>query len=191
MCILGTDDKIRCFGGQKGKEAYGHYHDTEWGRPVHNDTLLFEILSLEGAQAGLTFETVLKKRQGYRDAFHHFDFHQVAFMSDRQLEELISSPTIVRHRGKILSVRQNARIALEIENKWGSLDTYFWNFVEGEPQIKRPKSLDELCCETPLSRSISKELKKLGMQFVGPTIIYAFMQAAGLVNEHFQECHLS
>lgn len=190
MIVLGVDGKRRCFGGQKGKELYGVYHDCEWGIPVHEDRLLFEMLILEGAQAGLSWETVLKRRDGYRAAFHQFDPVKVASMSDEALEVLCQNPEIIRHRLKIYGARQNARVFLEIQKEFGSFDRYLWRFVNGAPILNRWKATEKPPVETAESRALSKDLKRRGMTFVGPTIIYAFMQAVGMVNDHGMSCWL-
>jgi DNA-3-methyladenine glycosylase I len=183
MLILGTDGKKRCFGGQLGKEAYGAYHDHEWGVPIYDSDSLFEVLSLEGAQAGLSFETIFKKREAYREAFCNFKIEKVATLSDSYLDSLLSNSKIVRHKGKILSVRENAKIALEM----GSLSDYFWKEVDRTPLIQR---LGKPISSNSIHEKISKDLKKRGMKFVGPAIIYAFLQATGLINDHLKGCHL-
>jgi DNA-3-methyladenine glycosylase I len=180
--------KKRCFGGEPGKEFYAHYHDFEWGVPVHDDTQLFELLILEGAQAGLSWETVLKKREGYRKAFHQFDVSKVAAMTDGELQKLIQNPNIIRNKLKINAARQNARACLKIQEEFGSLDSYFWQFVNHKPIKNRRKAFKDVPATTPISDAISKDLKKRGMTFVGSTIIYAFMQAVGMVNDHLVDC---
>jgi DNA-3-methyladenine glycosylase I len=184
-------NKKRCFGHEPGKEFYADYHDTEWGIPIHDDRHLFEMLILEGAQAGLSWETILKRREGYRKAFHHFDPKKVAAMTDPALEQLLQDPGIIRNRLKIWGARQNARVFLEIQNKFGSFDRYLWQFVNGTPIRGRWKTLKEIPPKTKESDALSKDLKKRGMTFVGSTIIYAFMQAVGLVNDHIADCWLS
>ncbi len=188
MSTLGADGKIRCFGGQAGKEFYGDYHDEEWGMPVHDDQHLFEMLILEGAQAGLSWETVLRKRDGYRAAFHGFDIEKCAQMSDAECEALRDNPDIIRNRLKIYSVRKNAKAFLEIQQEFGSFDSWLWAHVDGKPIILRPKGFDDLTVTSHISDTISKALKKRGMSFVGSTIIYAYMQAVGMVNEHIADC---
>lgn len=180
--------KIRCFGNQTGKEFYAEYHDNEWGIPVHDDRHLFEMLTLEGAQAGLSWETVLKKREGYRKAFHHFDPRKVALMKNDELEALRQNPDIIRNRLKIYAARQNAQSFLQIQKEFGSFDRYLWSFVNGKPIIHHPKKLTDLPTTTAESDALSKDLKKRGMTFVGSTIIYAYMQAVGLVNDHITKC---
>ena len=167
---------------------YIQYHDEEWGVPVHDDQVLFEFLILEGAQAGLNWETILKKREGYRQAFHNFDPNKVAAMSDAELEILQSNPNIIRNKLKIFSARKNAKAFLEIQKEFGSFDAYVWQFVGGKQKKNAWKTLKEIPTETPESQALSKDLKKRGMSFVGPTIMYAYMQAVGLVNDHTMDC---
>lgn len=178
--------KKRCFG--ESKDFYAKYHDEEWGVPLHDDQKLFELLILEGAQAGLSWETVLKRRDGYRKAFHKFDPKKVAAMTDSQLELLRQDEGIIRNRLKIYAARQNAKVFLEIQKEFGSFDKYLWKFVGGKPIVNRRNSLKELPPKTALSDSLSKDLKKRGMTFVGSTIIYAYMQATGLVDDHLTTC---
>ncbi|MDE3045968.1 MAG: DNA-3-methyladenine glycosylase I [Verrucomicrobiota bacterium] len=181
--------KKRCFGSDK--EFYADYHDREWGVPVHDDRLLFEMLILEGAQAGLSWETILKRRTGYREAFHHFDPNKAAQMSDEALEALRQNPNIIRNRLKIYSVRQNARIFLNIQKEFGSFDRYLWGFVDHRPIVNRRKQLSDIPPRSKESDALSKDLKKRGMTFVGSTIIYAYMQAVGLVDDHVEDCWLN
>lgn len=188
MVIMGEDGKARCFGGQKGKQLYGDYHDREWGVPSHDDRHLFEMLILEGAQAGLSFETILKRREGYRKAFHNFDPMKVAHLSDSKLEHLLKNPEIIRNRLKVYSARQNAKVFLEIQKEFGSFDTYLFCFVKGRPIQNRWTTLKEIPLKTAESDALSKDLKKRGMNFVGSTIMYAYMQAVGLVNDHLINC---
>lgn len=188
VCHKMEENKRRCFGSQPGKEWYAEYHDTEWGVPVHDDRRLFEMLILEGAQAGLSWETILKRREGYRTAFHNFDPVKVAQMSDDDLNSLLENKNIIRNRLKIYAARQNAVVFLEIQKEFGSFAKYIWRFVEGKPLVTRRQSLKEIPPSTPLSDKISKDLKKRGMTFVGSTIMYAFMQAVGLVDDHIADC---
>jgi DNA-3-methyladenine glycosylase I len=188
MKKINNDVKKRCFGGEEGKEFYADYHDNEWGIPKHDDQELFELLILEGAQAGLSWETVLKKRNGYRKAFHGFDPIKVAAMTDLELEKLRSNPEIIRNRLKIFAARQNALVFLEIQKEFGSFDQYVWSFVKGKPIKNHWNSLKEIPPTTTESDALSKDLKKRGMTFVGSTIIYAFMQAIGMVNDHVTHC---
>lgn len=188
MADLGSDGKRRCFGHGTGKELNAAYHDHEWGIPVHDDLRLFEMLILESAQAGLSWETILKRRDGYRQAFHSFDPFRVANMSDEELEELRRSPTIIRNRLKIYSARQNARVFLQIQQECGSFDQYLWTFVDGKPMIHHWTSIKEVPVSNAASIALSKDLMRRGMSFVGPTIMYAYMQAVGLVNDHLVDC---
>ena len=185
---MSHDGKKRCFGGQPGKEFYAEYHDNEWGIPVHDDRHLFEMLILEGAQAGLSWETILKRRKGYKEAFHSFDPRKVAAMTDKELEALLENEKIIRNRLKVFAARTNARVFLEIQREFGSFDRYLWNFVGGKPIVNKWKKFEEVPAVTPESDAISKDLKKRGMTFVGSTIIYAYMQAVGLVNDHMVDC---
>lgn len=185
---IGIDGRPRCFGGELGKELYADYHDNEWGIPVHDDRHLFEMLILEGAQAGLSWETVLKKREGYRRAFHNFDPVKVAAMTDGELEDLRQNPEIIRNRLKIHAARRNAQVFLHIQKELGSFDHYLWTFVNGAPIINHWQGFGDVPATTPESDALSKDLKKRGMTFVGSTIIYAYMQAVGLVNDHVVGC---
>lgn len=178
----------RCPWVGQNKPHYEHYHDTEWGIPVHTDQKHFEMLILEGAQAGLTWETILKRREGYREAFRQFDPALVAEFSDAQLETLLTNPGIIRNRLKVFSARQNARVFLGIQAQYGSFDDYVWQFVGSSPLINRPESLQDIPTSTPESKALSDALKKKGMRFVGPTIMYAYMQAIGMVDDHIQGC---
>lgn len=188
MQALEINCKTRCFGGKPGQEFYAHYHDHEWGVPSHDDQHLFELLILEGAQAGLSWETILKKREGYRKAFHNFDPAKVAVMSDEELESLRHNPEIIRNRLKIYAARQNAQAYLRIQQEFGSFDHYLWGFVGGESLVNHWKQFEEVPSCTPLSDSISKDLKRRSMTFVGSTIIYAYLQAVGVVNDHLSAC---
>jgi DNA-3-methyladenine glycosylase I len=164
------------------------YHDLEWGTPVHDDRTLFEFLVLEGAQAGLSWETILKKRDNYRAAFDNFDPQLVAAYGDEKVAALLSDPGIVRNRLKIASAIRNAQAFLQVQAEFGSFDAYLWGFVDGKPVVNAWKNLSELPASTPLSDALSKDLKKRGFNFVGSTICYAFMQAVGLVNDHEVTC---
>ena len=164
------------------------YHDSEWGVPLHDDTQLFEFLVLEGAQAGLSWSTVLNKRAAYRKAFHGFDIARVARMSDAALDKLLLNPALIRNRLKIYSARRNAQAALKVIDEAGSLDTYFWSFVDGKPITNRWRGRGDVPARTALSDKLSKDLQKRGFNFVGSTIIYAHMQATGMVNDHFTGC---
>ena len=164
------------------------YHDNEWGVPVHDDRAFFEFLTLEGAQAGLSWETILKKRDNYRKAFDNFDVRKVARYAPERIERLLQNPGIVRNRLKIQSTIQNAKAFLDVQREFGSFDAYVWRFVGGRPIINRPKSLHEVPTSTPESDALSRDLRKRGFRFVGTTICYAFMQATGLVNDHLVSC---
>jgi DNA-3-methyladenine glycosylase I len=164
------------------------YHDTEWGMPLHDDNRLFEFLCLEGAQAGLSWRTVLLKRDNYRKAFHGFDVARVAAMKDRELEKLLLDPGIIRNRLKVTSVRDNAIAAQKVIAESGSLDAYLWSFVDGKPLLNRWKDRSEVPASTPLSDHMSKALKKRGFRFVGTTICYSLMQATGMINDHLVRC---
>ncbi|MFC4992409.1 DNA-3-methyladenine glycosylase I [Rubritalea tangerina] len=169
---------------------YVDYHDTEWGAPLHDDQRLFEMLILEGAQAGLSWITVLKKRPAYRKLFHHFEITKVAAMTDQQLETILLDPSIIRNRLKVLSARRNARAAIQLIDEVGSLNHYFWSWVNHTPIINHWKNLSEVPASTPLAESISKDLKKRGFNFVGPTIIYAYMQSIGMIDDHTTDCFI-
>ena len=179
--------KERC-GWCVGRDFYEYYHDTEWGVPVHDDQLLFEMLILEGAQAGLSWETILKRREGYRKAFKNFDVKKVSRMSDEELEKLMLDERIIRNRLKIFGTRKNALAFIAIQKEFGSFDAYVWQFVGGKPKQNKRKSLSDVPVMTPESDALSKDLKKRGMTFVGSTIIYAYIQAVGMVNDHVSTC---
>ena len=178
----------RCTWVKPENKIYLEYHDDEWGVPVHDDQKLFEMLVLEGAQAGLSWETVLKKRQNYRKTFDSFDPQKVARYDEVKQTELLQNAGIIRNRLKIKSAIQNASVFLEIQQEYGSFDGYIWNFVDNEPIQNKFKSMSELPAKTELSDMISNDLKKRGMNFIGSTIIYAFMQAIGMVNDHEVSC---
>jgi len=164
------------------------YHDREWGVPVHDDTRLFEFLILEGAQAGLSWLTVLRKREAYREAFDGFDVEAIARYDDEKIATLLTNPGIIRNRLKVEAAVRNARAVLEIYRDFGSLDRYLWQFVNHQPIRNAWNTLAEIPAETAESRAMSKDLRKRGCNFVGPTICYAFMQACGLVNDHTTDC---
>ncbi len=169
-------------------ELYEAYHDREWGVPVHDDRRLFEFLILEGAQAGLSWITILKKRENYRRAFDKFDARKIARYDSRKIEKLLRDPGIVRNRLKIKSAVRNAKAFLAVQKEFGSFDRYVWQFVGGKPIHNRWKSLRDVPAKTPASDALSKDLLKRGFRFVGSTICYAFMQAVGLVNDHTTDC---
>jgi DNA-3-methyladenine glycosylase I len=164
------------------------YHDGEWGRPVHDDRTFFEFLTLEGAQAGLSWETILRKRDGYRAAFYDFDPARVARITPARVEKILADPGIVRNRSKVKSTVANARAFLQIQREFGSFDAYVWRFVGGKPLVSSRGPNQPNPDETEESRSLSRDLRKRGFRFVGPTIVYAFMQATGLVNDHHAGC---
>lgn len=167
---------------------YIDYHDHEWGVPVHDDRELFEFLVLEGAQAGLSWVTILKKRDGYRKHFKDFDVKKVAQMTDEELDEILKDPSIVRNKLKIYSVRKNARAFLEVQEEFGTFDAYIWGFVDHMQTQNAWKALEDVPTKTDVSDALSKDLKKRGFTFVGSTIMYAYMQAVGLVNDHTTDC---
>ena len=169
-------------------EAYVRYHDEEWGVPVHDDRRQFEFLVLEGAQAGLSWSTILKKREGYREAFADFDVERVARFDKRRVEKLMLFPGIVRNRLKIESTIGNAKAVLELQDELGSLDAYLWSFVGGRPIVNRWTDMKQVPATSPESDALSKALKKRGFKFVGSTIVYAHMQATGMVNDHVISC---
>ena len=178
----------RCEWAPLGDPAYLAYHDEEWGVPSHDDVHLFEMLTLEGAQAGLSWATILRKRQGYRDAFAGFDPSVVARFTPAKIDRLLADPAIVRNRLKVESAVQNARAVLQVQDDDGSLDVYLWTFVDGTPIVNRWTALSDIPSDTPESRAMSKDLKRRGFRFVGPTVCYAFMQACGMVNDHVTGC---
>jgi DNA-3-methyladenine glycosylase I len=167
---------------------YIRYHDTEWGVPLHADRRLFEFLVLESAQAGLSWITILRKREGYREAFDGFDPRRVAEYGDSQIDRLIENPGIVRNRRKIEAAVRNARVFLDIQKEFGAFDAYLWRFVDGRQKQNAWETIQEIPAETPESRALSQDLIRRGCTFVGPTICYAFMQAVGLVNDHVVSC---
>lgn len=167
---------------------YVAYHDDEWGVPVHDDRCLFEMLALEGAQAGLSWLTILKKREGYHKAFHSFDYEKIAEYSQRDIKRLLADSGIVRNRLKIESVIKNARGVLAIKEEFGSLDSFLWRYADGAPRQNAWKSMADLPARTEQSDTMSKDLKRRGFNFVGPTICYSFMQAVGMVNDHTTDC---
>jgi DNA-3-methyladenine glycosylase I len=178
----------RCEWATGGDDLMLAYHDGEWGMPAHDDRHLFEMLTLEGAQAGLSWSTILRKREGYRRLFAGFDPDVVARFAPADVERLLQDPAIVRNRLKVESTVVNAGRVLEVQAELGSFDAYLWSFVDGEPIVGNFRSLSDLPAETELSRALSKDLKKRGFRFVGPTVCYALMQAVGLVNDHTVDC---
>jgi len=184
-----SDKRIRCNWVENTFNEYVKYHDEEWGVPVHYDRVHFEFITLEGAQAGLSWSTILKRREGYKRLFDAFDPQKIARFSDEKVTKIASNPAIVRHRKKVESVVTNAQAFLKIQEEFGSFDDYIWNYVDGEPLINRFKKMEDVPAKTQLSDQIAKDLKKRGFSFVGSTIIYAYMQACGLVNDHLTTCY--
>jgi len=180
-------EKNKCFWAGD-LPIYQDYHDFEWGRPVHDDRKLFEMLTLEGAQAGLSWITILKKRENYRIAFDNFDPNIVANYDDAKVEELMGNEGIIRNRLKINSAIINAKLFLEVQKQHGSFDKFIWGYVDNKPIVNKFKTIEDIPATTEVSDKISKDLKKMGFKFVGSTIIYAFMQATGMVNDHFTDC---
>ena len=185
---LKSIEMSRCSWVPLDKPDYVAYHDDEWGIPVHDDRHLFEMLILEGAQAGLSWYTILKRRDGYRQAFHNFDPMKCSALSDVDLDLILQTGDIIRNRLKVYSVRKNALVFMTIQKEFGSFAKYLWNFVEDKPIVNHPRSMADVKATSPESDKLSKDLKKRGMSFVGSTIMYAFMQAIGMVNDHFVDC---
>ncbi len=180
--------KRRCEWVPEDDPLYVAYHDDEWGVPSHDERHLFELLTLEGAQAGLSWSTILRKRDGYKSSFADFDAGRVARFDRRKIERLLRDPAIVRNRLKVESTVNNARRVLDVREELGSLDAYVWQFVDGKPIVGRFRTLSDIPAETAESKAMSKDMKRRGFRFVGPTVCYAFMQAAGLVNDHVTKC---
>ncbi|MEP6987007.1 MAG: DNA-3-methyladenine glycosylase I [Chloroflexota bacterium] len=178
----------RCGWANPNEPLYIAYHDTEWGVPCHDDRKLFEMLILEGAQAGLSWITVLKKRENYRAAFNQFDAEKIALYDEVKVAELLANPGIIRNRLKVNATIANARAYLTVRDEFGSFDKYIWQFVGGQPLVNHWQGLNEIPPETDMSRAMSKDLLKRGFKFVGSTICYAFMQACGMVNDHMVDC---
>jgi DNA-3-methyladenine glycosylase I len=178
----------RCAWAPLDDPLYLAYHDEEWGVPVHDDRRLFEMLTLEGAQAGLSWSTILRKREGYRRAFAGFDPVKVARFDAGKVERLLQDPAIVRNRLKVESAVANARVTLEVQRELGSLAAYLWGLVGGAPIVNRRRKMSDIPAETPVSQAMSKDLKRRGFRFVGPTVCYAFMQATGMVQDHVASC---
>lgn len=179
---------MRCDWANNVEDFYQKYHDLEWGKPVHDDKRLFEMLILEGAQAGLSWTTILKKRENYRNAFDNFDFWKVSKYDNKKIEKLMNNDGIIRNKLKINSVIENAKVFLKIREEFGSFDKYIWGFVNGEQIDNKYKITKDIPSKSDISKIISNDLKKRGMSFVGPTIIYSFMQAIGMVNDHITSC---
>lgn len=181
------DNKVRCSWCLKD-QLYKDYHDNEWGTPLHDDTRLFEMINLEGAQAGLSWYTVLQKRENYRKAFDNWDATKIARYTDKKIEKLLQDPGIIRNRLKVAATISNAKAFLKVQEEFGSFDKYIWQFVNHQPIVNHYKSLSGVPAKTPVSDAMSKDLLKRGFKFVGSTICYAFMQATGMVDDHFDNC---
>lgn len=181
-------EKIRC--GWCGKdELYMDYHDNEWGKPVYDDETIFEFLVLESFQAGLSWITILRKRENFRKAFDNFNYKKIAKYDDAKVEELMADTGIVRNRLKVLATINNAKHFMEIQKEFGSFSKYIWGFVDGKPIINKPKTLKDVPATTEISDALAKDLKKRGFKFLGSTVVYAHMQATGMVNDHVLDCH--
>jgi len=185
---LRLDSKKRCSWPEGASDEMIAYHDTEWGVPVRDDRKLFEMFSLGGAQAGLSWSIVYSKREGYRRLFHNFDIKKCSRMTDASLEKILTDPSIIRNRLKVLSVRRNAVAALKVIEEFGSLSGYLWSFVGGKPIVNRRQHVKDLPAISPQSDAMSKDMKKRGFTFAGSTICYAFMQGVGMVNDHEVRC---
>jgi len=184
------DGKTRCAWAYAGmSEAYMDYHDDEWGMPVYDDETLFEFLILEGAQAGLSWATILNKRDGYRENFDDFDVNKVANFDKRRVNQILKDPCVVRNKLKVNSAVKNANAFLEVQEEFGSFSDYIWSFVDGKPIVNTWKDMSEVPATSNISDAIAKDLKKRGFSFVGSTIMYAFMQATGMVNDHTVDCY--
>jgi len=179
----------RCPWVDLNKPEYIDYHDREWGVPIHDDKLLFEFLTLEAAQAGLSWYTVLKKRENYRKAFNQFDPKKMAKYDEKRIERLLGNPGIIRNRQKIMAAINNAQRFLEVKEEFGSFDAYMWRFVGGKPVVNEIRMLSDYPTTTPEAEAMSKDLRQRGFKFVGPTICYAHMQATGMVNDHTLDCY--
>lgn len=182
-------EKIRC-GWCEKDDLYRKYHDEEWGRPVYDDETIFEFLILESFQAGLSWYTILSKREHFRKAFDDFDYKKIAAYSEQKIEELMNNPGIIRNKLKISAAVTNARKFMEVQKEFGSFSKYIWGFINGTPIDNQPKTLSEVPATTEISDKISKDLKKRGFKFVGSTVVYAHMQATGMVNDHIETCFI-
>ena len=188
MAVTSEKNAKRCPWVDLGKTDYVAYHDQEWGVPVHDDRLMFEFLTLEGAQAGLSWYTVLRKRDAYRKAFANFDVETVARYGKRQIDSLLKNDAIIRNRAKIEAAINNAKKFLAVQEEFGSFDTYIWRFVDGRPVVHSFRTLKDYPATSPESDALSKDLKQRGFKFVGSTICYAHMQATGMINDHVVDC---
>jgi DNA-3-methyladenine glycosylase I len=184
---MSEDSKVRC-SWCSGNDLYTDYHDKEWGVPVHDDRRIFEFLILEGFQAGLSWLTILKKRDNFREAFDHFDYRKIARYDQDKIEALLNNAGIVRNRLKVNAAVSNARAFLEVKVEFGSFDRYIWGFVDGEPVVNTRRSMSEVPATSKISDALSRDLKQRQFKFVGSTIVYAHMQAAGMVNDHLVDC---
>ena len=178
---------VRCAWCEKD-DLYRNYHDQEWGKPIYDDETIFEFLILESFQAGLSWYTILAKRENFRAAFDYFDYQKIAQYSQEKVEELIQNAGIIRNRLKILATINNAQKFMEVQKEFGSFSKYIWGFVNHEPIINRPKTLKEVPATTEISDALAKDLKKRGFKFMGSTVVYAHMQATGMVNDHVEDC---
>ena len=181
------ENKIRCAWCEKD-DLYRNYHDNEWGKPVYDDQVLFEFLILETFQAGLSWYTILKKRENFRKAFASFDYKKVALFTEKKIQELLLDAGIIRNQLKIRAAVANAIAFKKVQEEFGTFSKYIWNFTDGKPIDNNPKTLKDISSSTPLSDAISKDLKKRGFKFVGTTVVYAHMQATGMVNDHLENC---
>ncbi|MBV8326552.1 DNA-3-methyladenine glycosylase I [Chryseobacterium sp.] len=182
-------EKIRC-GWCEKDDLYRKYHDEEWGRPVYDDRTIFEFLILESFQAGLSWYTILSKRDNFRKAFDHFDYQKVAVYTDKKIETLMNDAGIIRNRLKIMAAVTNARKFIEVQKEFGSFSDYIWGFIDGKPIDHQPGSLSDVPATTEISDRIPKDLKKRGFKFMGSTVVYAHMQATGMVNDHIKNCFI-
>lgn len=182
-------EKIRC-GWCEKDDLYRKYHDEEWGRPVYDDETIFEFLILESFQAGLSWYTILSKRENFRKAFDHFDYKKIAVYSEQKIAELMNNPGIIRNKLKISAAVTNAQKFIQIQKEFGSFSKYIWGFIEGKPIDHKPKTLSDVPATTEISDMISKDLKRRGFKFVGSTVVYAHMQATGMVNDHLEACFI-
>lgn len=178
---------VRCAWCEKD-DLYRNYHDEEWGKPIYDDETIFEFLILESFQAGLSWYTILSKRENFRAAFDYFDYQKIAQYSEEKVEELIQNAGIIRNRLKILATINNAQKFMEVQKEFGSFSKYIWGFVNHQPIINRPKTLKEVPATTEISDALAKDLKKRGFKFMGSTVVYAHMQATGMVNDHVEDC---
>lgn len=181
-------EKIRC-GWCEKDDLYRNYHDKEWGKPVYDDQTLFEFLVLESFQAGLSWYTILKKRENFKLAFDDYNYKEIATYSDEKIEELMNNAGIIRNRLKILATISNAKNFMEVQKEFGTFSKYIWGFVDGKPLNNQPKTLKDVPATTEISDALAKDLKKRGFKFLGSTVVYAHMQATGMVNDHVVDCH--